>query len=301
VIITMLNNDAFRALVHKPLQEGKSKITKDIVREAVEAEFSQKKYRKKKLRGNNDDDDVDNGQGTSRKKGKQSWQEKNTSHSNLNTSTRYRDRALERRKGLSDVDVLNEDMILGNFESDTKPTQVATEQEEAERYENTFENGEEQLNTNDLNSKTNSVVKWTEMSDAELMRRLETFTSQTDLGRSMLSFLKKQHLHSATVLPVPVQQPQLNPAINAIHRSTIIFNLEGNIHKTQDAWEIPSTCVYSEIETERRGRPCCIMPLDRRLIARIKAVSHSQYKEFEEVSLFDFAIIMIYLFRKCMS
>lgn len=297
----MLNNDAFRALVHKPLQEGKSKITKDIVREAVEAEFSQKKYRKKKLRGNNDDDDDDDyGQHTSRKKGKQLWQEKNNGHSNLSTSIRYRDRALERRKGLSDVDVLKEDMVLGNFESDKTPTNVARGQEEAERYENTFENGIEQANTNDLNSKTNSVVKWTEMSDAEMMRRLETLTSHSDLGRSVLCFLKKKHLHSKAVLPIPVQKPQLNPAINAIHRSTILFNLEGNIHKTQDAWEIPSTCVYSEIETERRNRPCCMMSLDRRLIARIKAVSHSQYKEFEEVSLYDFAIIMVYLFRKYM-
>lgn len=275
----MLNNDAFRALVNKPLHEGKSKITKDIVREAVEAEFSQKKHRKKKFKGNHDDDD--DGQLISRKKGKPSWQEKNNGHSELSKSSRYRDRALERRKGLSEVDILKEDMIR-DFDGDTKPTPA----EEAERYQHTFEKGIEEVDTNELKSKTNSVVKWMEMSDAEMKRRLETLTSHSDLGKSVLCFLKTKHL-SRAILPIAVkQQPQFNPAINAIHRSTKVFNLEGNIHNTQDAWEIPSTCVYSEIQTERRNLPCCMMPLDRMLIARIKAVSYSQYQAFEKVSSF---------------
>jgi hypothetical protein len=272
----MLNNDAFRALVNKPLHEEKSKLTKDILREAVEAEFSQKKHRKKKFKGNHGDDD--DGQQTSRKRGKQSWQEKNNGHSELSKSSQYRDRALERRKGLNEVDILKEDMIE-DFDGDKKPSRAA----EAERYQHTVEKGIEEVDTN---SKTNSVVKWMEMSDAEMKRRLETLTSHSDLGKSVLCFLKKKHLSKA-ILPIAVKlQSQFNPAIHAIHRSTKLFNLEGNIHYTQGAWEIPSTCVYSEIQNERRNLPCCMIPLDRMLIARIKAVSYSQYKAFEEVSSF---------------
>lgn len=95
----MMNNDAFRELVH---QGGKT--TKQIAREAVEDEFERhtKKRKKKGFDSSDEDDDNDDGDTSNNKKKKKKHAPRKHDKKKSDTTAQYRDRAQERREGKID-------------------------------------------------------------------------------------------------------------------------------------------------------------------------------------------------------
>ncbi len=300
-----MNNGAFRALVNETFSGVNSNPTKDIVREAIEVERNLKKHRKRKFKNKNGDDDYGgcsngdegNGQRTNGEKSRNLWQGHSSEISQLNKGIRYRDRALERRKHLKGnwKDALEKEAdnlknnLTKNLDGDKEfphavrgldyELSTRDQQEELKMKQFKSEKGTEEV----LQEANNQLVaKWKEMGDAELKRRLEKLTSHSELGKCVLNFLKK-NFFSKVAIPIPGKLPTFTPAENSIRRSTEIFNLEGNIHDLQDAWEIPATCAFSRRQVNKKNHSCCMMPLDVTLIARIRTATYRQHETFEEV------------------
>jgi hypothetical protein len=246
----MMNNDAFRDLVH---QGGKS--TKEIAREAVEGEFERNKKKRRRNDDSSDEEEED----------KKKIPDKKTKHRNKHqkgdddadtkkkpAADKYRNRAQERREGKTDGDFssLKADGVdaemtkyLGGDEAHThlvKGLDVTL----ARRVKREMGKLIDQHTDLDTVLKKASAKKTEEVPVSSIIetasegkKKIQQLTLEdmkSSLGRGMLDFLQQSYLKQPSGGRLKV-----GPAGLAIQASSITFSCLGHPGDIRKAWEVP--------------------------------------------------------------
>lgn len=292
-----MDNESFRKLYasDKPASTGdKEKTTKEIAREAVEEEFTNKRRRGRFDRqgygsdsgGSSDEDD------TRRHKQKDEPPEENPDEPGgrkRRKTEEYRDRARERREGKGgDYEHLNISLTQNAAELDEEGRR---KQAELSRYLGGDEAHTHLVKGLDkaLAEKVRREVNGTK--DEDLDKLLEDGSRRsrpeserraraprTELGRSMQKYLARKEEAAKESRPLAGgilhQQYTTNQSVRAsIRRSILTFSLDADVRKFNKAWEAPKAVVQSSFSVS--GGPSLqatdinMKPLNKHLIATI--------------------------------
>mmetsp|Transcript_21096 Transcript_21096/g.31333 ORF Transcript_21096/g.31333 Transcript_21096/m.31333 type:complete len:588 (-) Transcript_21096:52-1815(-) len=329
-----MDNEAFRALVN---EKSHTKTTKEIAREAVERDFEENKRRKRgrgrggggdsssdeegdderltrRWRGEakDDDNDEDDGEPEWKKLRKRSKTKKDG-----DDSTKYRDRAKERREGKNrDYDNLEEaetvnvlqdegmSKFLGGDERHThlvKGLDLAladkVRREEMVEKRNLGETKEEEeIDLDQIMADATQKKKSAQLD----LNRLPVSTSS--LGQGMLTYLQSlQHSHTIATNKKTTSTASLPIVTTAVHgyntagkfptaaglaaqRSTFAFSTIANVGDVLRSWEIPRESIKSQQQLRSSLSDATLittMPFDEDFMERIKSALAVQC-EFEK-------------------
>jgi hypothetical protein len=245
-----MDNEAFRALVR---ERAKGRSTKEIAREAVEAEF--KLGNKKRGR----DDDYFSGSDDERSKHKKGGGPRgqdradSTEQSNdKDPSSNYRDRAKERREGKIDPNTMTKELDM--FTSGSTPTPIVARKAPTKKKEHllvadampTLDEGKERLH-----------------------KFAREPSSQQIVSSGLSGFIRLLSNRLSTSAHRPSQSSSHSSATaKAIQRSRLIMSADGNANDYRKAWEIPREVAHPNPNFDKYFRP----RLDLEVVNRIEKV-----------------------------
>jgi hypothetical protein len=299
-----MNNDAFKKMVRDRAQ---IKSSKEIAREAVEDEFQRKK--KRKYGGDSSDSGGEQeaeGDDSGKKRfgrSKQSQNEEDDIH--LDISSKYRDRAKERREGKPQAD----EFLLKGVASAAADPAADKSSEELSKYlggdeEHTHlvqgldvvlarkvkrewhKEKKQQPTTTAKESKQQMVettfVETVDQAKDLLQQCIRDNNNQTEskVGSELSQYLQKVHKYT---LETPLLLPKnvtCSSAGRTIQRSTLAFALDGHPSQISRAWEMPREMMHGAFQQEALARATS---LDISLIDRIQWALSKRIKETEEV------------------
>jgi hypothetical protein len=255
-----MDNDAFRTLVR---DRAKVKSTKEIAREAVEAEF--KRGKKKRSRsgdssgGSDNDNDNDNDERRKHKKGGERRGRDNDDEENDDkdaaTDSNYRDRAKERREGKIDATTISKE--LEKFTSGSTPTPiVARKAAPAKKKERLVADA---MPT--LEEAKDCLHKFTRAASSRSEQRMSS-------GLSGFIRLLSNRFTSAPASTNPNPSSHSCATAKAIQRSRLIMSVDGVANDYRRAWQVPKEITHPNPNFDKYFRP----RLDLELVMRIEKV-----------------------------
>jgi len=304
-----MNNEAFRALINKQRGStssttGGEKTTKEIAREAVEAEIQRKRSRHGGTKrsqqrggfnegygsdsGGSSDEDIGRNQQKKEKDVKDDndepeWKRRRREKKQQDgTEPQYRDRAKERRDGtnmdyksLEGLTQSNEDDRRRQAElsqylgGDIERTHLVKGLDKAlaskVRREEMGQSTETEKDVGDLDQLFEDSYAQKKKKKVLGSKDYKLTTPQTELGKSVAQYLlQKQKSTSISTS----QQIKTNPTIQkSIHSSILTYSLNGDTRQRKKAWEVPKMAIGSSHKNDIAQRK--ITPLNQHLIATI--------------------------------
>ncbi|EEC49427.1 predicted protein [Phaeodactylum tricornutum CCAP 1055/1] len=245
-----MNNDAFQKLVR---ERAHVKSTKEIAREAVEAEFHRRGRGK---RQRTSDSDSDNDADAPRRKNHSNRSKLNEEQKGENDNVleelagKYRDRAKERREGTSGGrQVLSAEQLL---EADDPAALVKSLDDESRAQfvkgldVSLARSNKERIGNTDLTTDhakdsldTSNKFPSADVAQAWILSTTDDATT-TSLGRDMLTYLKSMHRE----VEIPMEPTS---AGLSIQRSSLTFSLDGDPKNADRAWECPKQQTFARV------------------------------------------------------
>lgn len=297
-----MNNEGFRKLLQSGNLSAKKKggkSTKEIAREAVEAEYKERRRK----RGRDDDylsdDDYDDEDDDRNKKenqksteDEQAAAEEEVKVQNEKKKARYRDRARERREGKVNKDYedtndiaksLDEEMTkyLGGDEEHTHLVKGLdkTLAEKVRREEMQAKNAD--IDLDQVMEEASARAKTDSVGVDKLPQNVSAvIPNQTSsLTTGMVSYLKKleeRNNKSLSTISSSSKKENISQSGQVLLRTSLKFTLDSNVKDRDRSWILPeermiSTDLFERMQSRSNQYSSCCTPLDRNLIAKIKS------------------------------
>ena len=268
-----MDNDGFRALVKERTRE---KSTKEIAREVVEEEFQRKKKRRRGRGGGDSSDSEDETRRRKKEKDSNEKKQKGDYQSErkprkVEESSKYRDRARERREGKNVDYAASESLLkglaqsvegggnetelskyLGGDEAHThlvKGLDVALARKVKREMgrsidQNTDMASVRQEATEDDSGEESTATPMTEREARHFLERHSPGSFKSILGRGMFLHLRNAFVKGAK-LATNVNSTQVG---RSLQRSSLLFSTNGDPRDRIRAWEIPQETIAAKEE-----------------------------------------------------
>ena len=248
-----MDNSAFQKLV-RDRAHGKS--TKEIARDAVQAEFQRKRKKGRYNDYSSDEEDRSSKRMNKNNRREDMWggyeaPSKDASKEQVSSST-YRDRAKERREG---KDSIGDELLDEEF------TDTFTKQERTPKPRIRPSSSREE---SDGEGKTTEFCKTREQAQSFLLSLQSSSTLErrvkSGLGNEIVSYLETTFLSSSQANDA--SEP--STAGNALHRTVLTFTTEAHPGDLHRAWEVPreQTFASEKINVADLSAKACTCPED---------------------------------------
>lgn len=296
-----MNNEGFRKLLRSGNLSAKKKggkSTKEIAREAVEAEY--KERRRKRGRDDDylsdddyDDEDDDRNEKKNQKStdDEQATAEEEVKVQNEKKKARYRNRARERREGKVNKDYQNTNNDIAKSLDEEMTKYLGGDEEHTHLVKGLDKTLAEKVRREEMQAKDADIDLDQVMEEASARAKTDRvgvdklpqnvsaiIPNQTSsLTTGMLSYLKKleeRNNKSESTFSLGSKKESISQSGQVLLRTSLKFTLDSNVKDRDRSWILPeermiSTDLFERMQSRSNQYSSCCTPLDTNLIAKI--------------------------------